>query len=112
MSDDRLAGMNVELATMKCHMQRSTQNHRELIELRRLPRLDPAAGAGHPSDAKSLGRGVDATDEFFDPFGFVSRGLNDGWRSNVRGHNGSFGKDVILSDRSTGSKPRQTLGFR
>ncbi|HXP83403.1 MAG TPA: protein kinase [Bryobacteraceae bacterium] len=75
--NDGLTGLNFQHTRAGLDSQRPPQNHRVLVELRRLPRLLPAGGTGHVRNARRIGGGIHAADVLGDAFGLVARGLDD-----------------------------------
>jgi indole-3-glycerol phosphate synthase len=86
MRDDGLARVDLQHAGTGFDAQRTAQYHRILVELGRLTRLLPAAGAGHVRNTNRFGAGVDASDVLGDPLGFVAGERNDGGLWNDVGH--------------------------
>src|SRR5262245_11664124 len=76
MSDDRLTGTDVESAAAVGDAQQAPQHDSELVELRLLTRLDPAAGAAHVCDADLLVTRVYSSHILVDQFRLVARGLD------------------------------------
>jgi hypothetical protein len=58
------------------YTKHAAQDDGELVELRRLARLDPSAGAAHVGYARRCSLRIDAAYVFVDPFRFISRGFN------------------------------------
>ena len=74
---DGLPGVHDERLVARLDRQRPAEDERVLVELRRLPRLDPAGGARHPGDADSFRPRVHASHELLDPLREVPGGGDD-----------------------------------
>ncbi len=76
MSQDRFPGMHIENAVTMCDSKDSFQDEREFLEVRRLPRLDPACGTLQVCNAGLGLAGMGPTDVLVNPNGFVCHRLN------------------------------------
>jgi len=74
MDDDCLTCVDLNSPVSVIHAQGAPEDERELVELRRLSRLDPTRRAVHVGDAQYIRIGVDPADEFVDNFRFGSSG--------------------------------------
>src|SRR5271166_4487036 len=86
MRDDRLSGLDVELAAMRTDAQHAAQHDGEFVEFRLLARLGPALWAAHMGNADGAVSGVHASDVFVDQFGLGSGGGDAGGLRDQSGH--------------------------
>src|SRR5579883_1072085 len=86
MSDHCLAGTHIQNTSVMRHPQHSLQYDRELLELRRLPRFNPAGRTAHMGDADLAMAGIDATNVLVDQLGLVARGFDPCWHINPCWH--------------------------
>jgi hypothetical protein len=74
MDDNCLTSVDLDSPVSMIHVQGAPEDERELVELRRLSRLDPTRRAVHVGDAQYIRIGVDPSDEFVDNLGLGSSG--------------------------------------
>ena len=71
MRSHRLASPHLECRASGFDFEHPLQDHRVLVELRSLSRLNPSTGAHHPGDTHGFIVGVHAADELVDQFGLL-----------------------------------------
>jgi hypothetical protein len=81
-NDDCLSGSYSVNALASFDLKFATQNNREFVEVRGLPRFAPTRWTDHAGDADSLGLRIGPTDELLDDFWRLTAGLDLGRRFN------------------------------
>jgi hypothetical protein len=99
MRNHRLPSVHIQPAVLMLDMQRSPQHNRELIELRRLSRLNPARRTSHVRHTYRVRLRIHAPDVFINELGLVPSSLNaSGFRDQRRRHKNSLRKKLkVLS---------------
>ena len=90
MSDDRLAGGDVQRAVLTCDAKGAFKHQGEFVELRFLARFNPTARAAHVGQAEARLTAVYPADKFIDQFWFITRGSDAGWSGDESWHKSSF----------------------
>jgi len=86
MRDDSLTRRNIENAISVCDSEDSFQYKRVLLEIRRLPRLDPASRTLQISYADLTVAGTNLTDVLVNQDRLVCHRFNAGWRGDQCWH--------------------------